>query len=75
MNTLANVRVSCAGVGALLGAWKSNSEVKVKVTQSCPTLCNPMDYSLPGSSVSSARCRSTGGKPATCGRQLERNQT
>ena len=23
----------------------------VKVTQSCPTLCNPMDYSLPGSSV------------------------
>ena len=51
MNTLANVRVSCAGVGALLGAWKSNSEVKVKVTQSCPTLCDPMDYSLPGSSV------------------------
>ena len=24
---------------------------KVKVCQSCPTLCNPMDYSLPGSSV------------------------
>ena len=22
-----------------------------EVTQSCPTLCNPMDYSLPGSSV------------------------
>ena len=26
-------------------------KVKVVVTQSCPTLCNPMDYSLPGSSV------------------------
>ena len=26
-----------------------NSEVKV--AQSCPTLCGPMDYSLPGSSV------------------------
>ena len=25
--------------------------VKVSVTQSCPTLCNPMDYSPPGSSV------------------------
>ena len=27
----------------------NNSESEV--TQSCPTLCNPMDYSLPGSSV------------------------
>ena len=27
------------------------SEVKVKVTQSCRTLCDPMDCSLPGSSV------------------------
>ena len=26
-------------------------KVKVKVIQSCPTLCNPMDCSLPGSSV------------------------
>ena len=25
--------------------------VVVLVTQSCPTLCDPMDYSLPGSSV------------------------
>ena len=25
--------------------------VKVKVTQSCLTLCNPMNFSLPGSSV------------------------
>ena len=27
------------------------SERKVTVTQSCPTLCNPMDCSLPGSSA------------------------
>ena len=26
-------------------------KVKVKVTQSCLTLCDPMNYSLPGSSV------------------------
>ena len=26
------------------------SESKSEVTQSCPTLCDPMDYSLPGSS-------------------------
>ena len=26
-------------------------EMKVLVTQSCPTLCNPMDCSQPGSSV------------------------
>ena len=26
-------------------------KVKVLVTQSCPNLCNPMDYSQPGSSV------------------------
>ena len=26
-------------------------KVKAKVTQSCPTLCDPMDCSLPGSSV------------------------
>ena len=28
-----------------------SGKVKVKVTQSCLTLCNPMDCSLPGSSV------------------------
>ena len=34
--------------------WQLQSHVrlwKVSVTQSCPTLCNPMDCSLPGSSV------------------------
>ena len=29
----------------------NSSLVVVNVTQSCPTLCKPMDYSLPGSSV------------------------
>ena len=28
-----------------------NMKVKVKVTQSYPTLCDPTDYTLPGSSV------------------------
>ena len=28
-----------------------DEKVKVKVAQSCPTLCDPMDYNLPGSSV------------------------
>ena len=27
---------------------KSENEVKVKVPQSCPTLCNPMDYAVHG---------------------------
>ena len=27
------------------------NEMKVLVTQSYPTLCDPMDYSLPGTSV------------------------
>ena len=33
---------------------KELSQLKVKeseVVQSCPTLCDPMDYSLPGSSI------------------------
>ena len=33
---------------------KELSQLKVKeseVAQSCPTLCDPMDYSLPGSSI------------------------
>ena len=29
----------------------SSSEVRVVATQPCPTLCDPMDCSLPGSSV------------------------
>ena len=35
----------------LLGKWQNLYWGHVLVTQSCPTLCNPMDCSLPGSSV------------------------
>ena len=31
--------------------WEAGEGVKVKVAQSCPTLCDPMDCSLPHSSV------------------------
>ena len=31
--------------------WPSRMSVLCLVAQSCPTLCNPMDYSPPGSSV------------------------
>ena len=30
------------------GIYLENSEVKVKVAQSCRTLCNPMDYRVHG---------------------------
>ena len=30
---------------------KSEKKVKVLISQLCPALCNPMDCSLPGSSV------------------------
>ena len=35
----------------LIHVYKLLSEVKVLVTPSCPSLCCPMDYSPPGSSV------------------------
>ena len=31
--------------------WSMQMKVKIKVTQSCPTRCDTMDYSPPGSSV------------------------
>ena len=31
--------------------WSESEKVKVKVAQSCPTFCNSMDCSTPGSSV------------------------
>ena len=36
---------------AYLTYMQSESESENEVTQSCPTLCDPMDCSLPGSSV------------------------
>ena len=38
-------------VGVNLGRALNVMEVKVLVTQSCPTLCNPVDCSPLGSSV------------------------
>ena len=35
------------GVGQITLQWYQNT----KITQSCPTLCDPMDCSLPGSSI------------------------
>ena len=31
--------------------YESESESEIEVAQSCPTLCNPMDCSPPGSSL------------------------
>ena len=45
-------------------------KVKVLVTQSCPTLCDTMDYSLPGSSVRGilqARILKWAAIPFSCG--------
>ena len=39
--------ISQAPIRVTANTWKSESEV----AQSCPTLCDPMDCSLPGSSV------------------------
>ena len=33
---------------AQVSSFSYESEVKVKVTQSCPTLCDPMDYTVHG---------------------------
>ena len=32
-------------------AWKKKGKIEIKVAQSCPTLSDPLDCSLPGSSV------------------------
>ena len=42
--------MSSLGEGEL-GVKPRQRESEVKVAQSCPTLCHPMDYSLPVSSV------------------------
>ena len=49
-------RVSCI-VGRFFTSWATreaiNCKVHAKLLQLCPTLCHPLDYSLPGSSVHS----------------------
>ena len=42
---------------------ESSMKVKVLVAQSCPTLCDPMDFSLPGSSVEFSRQEYWSGLP------------
>ena len=45
------MRIYCIAQGMLLNALCVCVCVCMLVAQSCPTLCNPMDCSLPGSSV------------------------
>ena len=40
-------QVSCIA-GRFLTVWATRDEVKLKVAQSCPTLCDPMDYIVHG---------------------------
>ena len=49
MRQLGKVRLAKAG--GFGQQFPNNKVVKVLVAQSCPTLCDLMDYSLPGSSV------------------------
>ena len=39
---------SCHHLGLVLFCALVSPSVKMKVTQSCPTVCNPMDYIVPG---------------------------
>ena len=41
----------CGPRWGLAGAWANRTCVHAKSLQWCPNLCDPMDYSLPGSSV------------------------
>ena len=42
------LRVKGVQTGSLVKELRSNMKVKVKVTQSCPILCNPMAYAVHG---------------------------
>ena len=48
---MARVNMDILGIGELTWTGIKENEVKVLDTQSCLTLCNPMDCSPPGSSV------------------------
>ena len=67
------------GVAGILKINLSLTEKKkVKLTQSCPTLCDPMDYSLSGSSVHGnlqARILEWVAFPFSRGSSQSRNQT
>ena len=53
--TLVILRVICFGLSKLLSGMQQNHleqwRTRAKLLQSCPTLCNPIGCSLPGSSV------------------------
>ena len=52
IENLGTFNLSDKGISSFQNATLSFMyEVKVSVAQSCLTLCDPMDYSLPGSSV------------------------
>ena len=48
---MARVNMDILGIGELTWTGIKENEVKVLVTQSCLTFCDPMDYSPPGSSA------------------------
>ena len=48
---MARVNMDILGIGELTWPGIKENEVKVLVTQSCLTFCDPMDYSPPGSSA------------------------
>ena len=52
---------------------KSLTWMKVKVTQSCPTLCNPMDYTVPG--ILQARIQERVADPFSRGSSQPRDRT
>ena len=49
-NTAASLKrlIRCGTQYSLVKANDEKSEVKMKVAQSCPTLCNPLDYTVHG---------------------------
>ena len=47
--------VSYHSINQLLAKCRYTEKVKVLVSQSCPVLCNPVDYSPMGSSVHGIR--------------------
>ena len=48
---MARVNMDILGICELTWTGIKENEVKVLVTQSCLTFCDPMDYSPPGSSA------------------------
>ena len=56
-----------------LGGFLGETKVKVKVAQSCPTLCDPMDYAVHG--ILQARILEWVNVPFSRGSSQPRDQT